>query len=78
MFVQDVFLYFIITRHKLTVYCDLFGFIYQRIIQSKSGGLNIGFYHGRKLYWSWSNGQMAASSKRMVQLSSAVEKADSE
>jgi trehalose utilization protein len=32
----------------------------QKIIQSTSGGHWIGFYQGRKLYWSWSNGPMAA------------------
>ncbi len=70
------------TRNR-TFFCgprinyDLFGIIYQRIMQSISGGLRIGFYLVRKLYWSWSNGPMAALQREWGNFSATVEKDDS-
>ncbi len=49
------------------------------ISQNKSGGPQIGFYQGRKLYWSWSNMNKCRHLQREWEnLSSAFEKTDSE
>ncbi len=53
-----LFDHFFAVLEYITTYLELY--ITQRIIQSRSGSPRIGFYQGRKLYWT----PLAASSKR--------------